>query len=148
MPNENENHAERISKLETAVGNISLVLEKLERGQKEIGQALEKSNETNWSVIIAALSLIVAFSVLIYGAAVHPLNNEIANEKEARQVLAVGVLEQNKRIDGIESRLVQGLSLQVVHDKAISNIEEHGSANADRRLLLLEYRIDHLTGVK
>jgi hypothetical protein len=92
--------------------------------------------------------LIVAFSVLIYGAAVHPLNNEIANEKEARQVLAVGVVEQNKRIDGIESRLIQGLSLQVVHDKAIANIEEHGSASADRRLVLLEYRIDHLAGVK
>lgn len=143
MSEPNQNHAERISKLETAVGNIVAVMDRLEKGQSDMMQKISDIGKPNWSNYIAAIAVILSMGLLVYGAAIHPLNTEITDVKESGKALATAVIEQNKRIESIEFTQAQVKSLQTVHEREINDIIEHGSANADKRISILEYRIDH-----
>ena len=77
MSDEQNNHAERIGKLETAFSNLAVSVNKLQEGQERIERAIADSGKTNWSVLFAGAGVLLSLVLVIYGAAIHPLNQDI-----------------------------------------------------------------------
>ena len=154
MSEENNNHAERIGKLETAVNGIWAVLDKLQKGQDEIQHAISDSGKTNWSVLIAALGVLLSFGVVMWGAAIHPLNQDIERQSKNEDRIADAVIvqndkwsisqeAQNAKIQDLQTAVIKLVDWQDDVRVQLKRFDEQGSAVADKRLLLLEYQINH-----
>ena len=137
------NHAERIGKLETAFSNLAVSVNKLQEGQERIERAIADSGKTNWSVLFAGAGVLLSLVLVIYGAAIHPLNEDIK-----RQEVSAGVLAEAVKV--AESRSVQmQIAIARLQDheetviKQIDAINDRGTVNSDRRLTLIEWQLTH-----
>jgi hypothetical protein len=147
MSEENNNHAERIGKLETAVNGIWSVLDKLQKGQDEIQHAIADSGRTNWPVLIgtvvAVLGLLLSMAVVMYGAAIHPLNQDIERDDKSASVLAEAVKVHEAKMVNLEIQIARQQDRQEVLIEAVKRFDSQGSAAADKRMSLMEYQMNH-----
>ena len=143
MSEQENNHAERIGKLETAFQNLATVVGDLKQGQQRIETAIGDIGKPNFSNWIAAGALLLSFALVIYGAAIHPLNQDITREETSAAKLAEAVLVQNDRQNKLENTLVRLTDRQDDVREAIKRFDEQGSSAADKRLSLIEYRLNN-----
>ena len=94
------NHAERIGKLETAFSNLAVSVNKLQEVQERIERAIADSGKTNWSVLFAGAGVLLSLVLVIYGAAIHPLSQNIERQEAGAAILAC--------VSGICCRLPSG----------------------------------------
>ena len=134
MSEQENNHAERIGKLETAFSALATDVRDIKRIVSDIG----KPNLSNW---IAAGSFILAFGVVIYGAAIHPLNQDIARHEMAADKLALAVISQDVKTSKMENDIVRLSDRQLTVMETLKRFDSEGSAAADKRLMLLEYQM-------
>ena len=89
-----------------------------------------KSEETNWSVVIAGVALVVG----VYAAAIRPLQNDINRQEQTAGRIADAVLLQNQKVVDLqvaEARQNNDIASAI---KDINHFAEHGSPDADKRL--------------
>jgi len=140
-------HSEEIAGMKTAINGIQQSLGELQSGQKEISKILSDAGKTNWPILIgtvvAVMGLLLSMAVVMYGAAIHPLNQDITRNEANAATLALAVNEQNKAIQTVQ--MVQARhsdQLDTVRE-AVKRFDEQGSAAADKRLTLIEWRLEH-----
>ena len=140
---QSDNHAERIGKLETAVEDIRSGLNMLRKGQDDIQRTLAESGKANWTVIFTGLAVLLSFGVVMWGAAIHPLNMDINRSEKSAETLAEAVKLQNVVIQELQ---IHAARLQDHQDSVLDTIkrfDEKGSAAADNRLDVIEWRLNH-----
>lgn len=140
--NENNNHAERLGKLETANVGIHESLDKFGRTLEAIQNTLNRGNKTDWMVIFTGLTVIGA----LYAAAIQPLQRDItrqenyaARQDKVAEKLAEAVLIADSKTQVLRDDVVDVKAIQRVNTRAIEDMETRGSASADKRLTVLEY---------
>jgi outer membrane murein-binding lipoprotein Lpp len=87
------NHAERIGKLETAVTGINNQLDDITSLLRTMGNEISKSRRTDWSVVFAG-ALVVGG---LWAAAIHPISSDVERTSMAADRLAQAVVVQNER---------------------------------------------------
>jgi tetrahydromethanopterin S-methyltransferase subunit C len=142
-----EQHGQQIARLDTAFTNLAAAVGKLQEGQERIERAIAESGKTNWPILIgtvvAVSGLLFSMAVVMYGAAIHPLNMDISRSEDNAKTLALAVNEQNKQIQAVQmTQARHGDQIEVV-TAAIKRFDEQGSTAADKRLVILEWRMDH-----
>ena len=145
MSEQENDHAERLGKLETAFTNIAAAVNRLEQGQERIFQQLADSGKTNWSLIVAAGGLLLSFALVLWGAAIHPLSQDIARQEAGSDKLALAVIAQDIKSSKLETDIVRLSDRQAAVMETLKRFDNEGSAAADKRLTLLEYQMNHAT---
>ncbi|HUD75562.1 MAG TPA: hypothetical protein VMQ76_10850 [Terracidiphilus sp.] len=145
---QHNDHAERLGKLETAVSGIWTVLDKLQKGQEEIQHTISDSGKTNWPVLIgtvvAVAGLLLSMAVVMYGAAIHPLNQDIERADKSAVVLADAVRSQDSKIVNLQILTARIQDHQEVVLDELKRFDKDGSA-ADKRLTVIEWQLAHAT---
>lgn len=129
---------ERIGRLETAVEGIQSEFGEIRQTLSDIQRTLGKSKETNWSVVFAGLAIVGS----LYGTAIRPLENRIDEEHTHAKDISDALLKQSEKFSGIESSIVQLQSASADSAQHIKEIYERGSPITDKRLSLLEWRLE------
>ena len=143
MSDEQNNHAERIGKLETAFSNLAVSVNKLQEGQERIERAIADSGKTNWSVLFAGAGVLLSLVLVIYGAAIHPLNQDIIRQESNAKSLADAVVKQDESI--VQLRIEQARQQDHL-DTLIANVRhmnEVGTTDSDKRLTVIEWQMAH-----
>ena len=133
------NGNERLGRLETSVENLHNEFTDIRGTLREIQSALGRSRETNWSVIFAG----IAVAGSLYAAAIRPLAQDIERQTAEKAVIAQAVLTQTERVSRAENSMARLDAVVSTLQEANKELKDHGLAGADRRLSLLEYRLDH-----
>lgn len=137
------NHfSERIGRIETALGNVLEDFKEIRSSLNLIQAAQQESGKTNWSVVIAGFSLVVGLVGGLWAAAIRPLDSETRrlelNYLSVDQILRDrGIIISQQRSDF--GRLEEKLGS--LHTE-FELVREKGSPITDKRLSLLEYKIE------
>jgi hypothetical protein len=137
--NDNENHSERIAGLEanqrafqSELVGIRQSMEVMQKGIDAIRDAVAAKSQTNWANIFAGLAVFLSMAGAFWIAGVNPLDKELLrHDVELREQAGV-----NGRY---EHAIVDLTANQKVAMRDLEKMQEHGSANADKRLSILEY---------
>ena len=140
MSEQNLNVGERIGRLETTVEGFHDQFRQISITLGKIQDALAVGKQTNWSLVIAGLFLVLA----IWAAAIHPINQDVERQAVAASDLAKAVLIQNSTISEINGTLKENSTRQINDEKEIDLIRTQGSPVVASRLSILEYRMDEI----
>ena len=138
---------ERVSSLEANVaaikGQINDLQATITTGLANINVRMDRDGKTDWQTIIIGIGLIIT----CWAAAVRPINADVERQDKNAAVLADAVKVQDLILTSLkvadESQrkdIVQLQDLAKVYNAT-------GSPAADRRLTVVEWRLDHATGV-
>ena len=157
---------ERVSGLEASLAGLQhemvALQESVTDGFRDLKKSADDSSRTNWTVVLGGIVVLMA----VYAAAVQPIVKDLTRQESQAGVLADAVLKQNQalndqRVEGAIARAtVESLvtSVQNFRDtgspalvpqiaaikEKLATIEAQGSPITDRRLSVLEYRINQL----
>ena len=107
-------------------------------------QQLADSGKTNWSLIVAAGGLFLSFGLVMWGAAIHPLSQDISRQELGSDKLALAVIAQDLKSSKLENDVVRLSDRQTTVMETLKRFDSEGSAAADKRLMLLEYQMKQL----
>jgi hypothetical protein len=133
-------YVERISHLETSVEGIKGSLNEIRNSLIGLQETLGKSKETNWTVIFAGAAVIGS----LYAAAIRPLTIDIERQSHAAETLAVAVVASDTKISDARGEILKLDALVDQNRRTLEEIKKDGTPEADKRLLLVEYRLDKL----
>lgn len=113
---------ERLTKVETQVASMNAELGGIWKTLRDIQDSLNKSQKTDWQTIFIGLTVIGA----LYMSAIHPITADVERTGKAADKLAEAVIVQNDKASAEKiARIV-------------------ADADADKRLALLEYQMNHM----
>lgn len=131
---------ERIGRIEVAVTNLEREFTGIQTTLNAIGEKLNSSRETNWSLIISAVALLV----MLWLAAIRPINADIERQQNDAKTLSSAVIKQNEVINDNKNALIQLRAQFDIQVDRINYIDENGSKAMDKRVALLEYKLKDL----
>ena len=134
------NTVDRLGRLETTVEGFHDQFRSINATLDKIQDALNRGSQTNWSLVIAALFLVLA----IWAAAIRPINQDVERQAAAASELARAVLIQNNTISDIQGSLKENNTRQISDEKEIDLIRTQGSPVTASRISILEYRMDEI----
>ena len=132
--------SERIGRLETAIEGLAEEFHELRVVLKSVQEKLSGTRETNWTVVISAMALLGA----LYAAAIRPLETDAQRQQNTAAELAKAVILQNERLNSLTTAQAEIKTRLAGVEKDTDEIRIGGSPGADKRLNLIEYRLDHL----
>jgi hypothetical protein len=143
--------AERISVHETEItslkGQVSAIFNKLDRIETLIGD----SKKTNWGLIVSVIGVgisavggIIVLAVAFNAARVVPLENEIARTQSEASILAAAKLEQDRAVFALQKNLAEHETVDSFTQATLKEFAIKGTPETDKRLTLLEYRLQQL----
>lgn len=131
------NTSERLGRLETTVEALHGELSEIRSSLRDIGNAVGKSKETNWSIVFSGAMLVGG----IYAAAIAPLNADMQRQERSAGALAEAVVTRAQETVGLQAAAVE---LRVKVDSMSSRLkqlEDNGSPITDRRISIIETRL-------
>lgn len=132
----------RVSRLETVVGTIHEDLSDLKKEIKNLSDSLSKGSQTNWTLVFAGIALMGG----LYAAAIRPLTSEIERQDRDSNKLAEAVLLQNNKVGDLQLEMIKGTVEREALMEKVQTISDYGSPIADKRLTILEYRLNMTSG--
>ena len=130
---------ERIGRLETSVESFHEEIGEVRGTLKDIVRMLNRSKETNWGVILAG----VAIAGSIYAAAIRPLEKEIERQERGALEIARAVVVAGEKTSQADNQIVRLNADLTVAKERLERIYNFGSPVADKRMTLLEWRLEH-----
>ena len=112
---------ERLTKVETQVIAMNNELTGISKTLRDIQDAVNKGQKTDWTVFLMALALIGT----LWAAAIHPIAADIERSNKASERLAEAVIVQNDKAS----------------EERIERLK--ADAEADKRLALIEFQLTH-----
>jgi hypothetical protein len=140
--NGTEQHGERIANLESNQKSMQAWMTSIDSKLENLAKDLSVGRRTDWSVIVAGLMLIGA----VWAAAINPIVHDLDRSDKNAEKMAVAVLEQNK-VAATHERVLSGLvDFRHSTEGEMDRLKTIGSEGADKRLTLLEFRMEKIRG--
>ena len=142
-----QNHGERIGRLETSQEQFQKVVEdqfiEIRRTLNAIQNSLSRSKETNWFLVIAIMGMAVTLIGALWASAIRPINQDIERSQRDAATLAAAVVTKGELIADHSATLVKLASQLEVLQSQFQDVYAKGSPITDKRLTLLEHQMKH-----
>ena len=143
MDHSANDQGQRIVALETSVKGLHSEMGEIKSTLGELVSVVGKGQQTNWSNVFAGATVLLAVVAGLWGACINPLNRDIERQGHSADTLASAVIAQDLKIQAIKDEVVALKSFQDFTREALQEMKVSGSPGADKRLTILEYRLDH-----
>ncbi len=144
MSNENENHGERIANLESSVKSIASSIESMSKKIDILSETVAMRSQTNWVTIFTGLGVVVTMGAMFWGAAINPINKDVDRAAMDAGKLALAVVKSDENFNTLQYRVGEIATLQKMDEKAIAYMQEHGTAESDKRSTVLEFQMSQV----
>jgi archaellum component FlaC len=135
---------ERIGRLETSVEGLQKQFDSFGKSLANIEHSISRGKETNWSVIFAGIAIVGS----LWLAAIRPITQDIERGNGAAKDIATAVLVKEEKIT--QQRIdFEKLSKDVSQlRELLTDTRLAGSPITDKRLTLIEFRLNEMGKVK
>ena len=132
----------RLTKVETKVDNITVELTGMWKSLRDIQDSINRANKTDWMTLATIGGLILTLIGCLYAAAIHPITADVERAAQSANKLAEAVLVQNEKFNTTETKVVlQNAQIDSIQEM-LKNLNAHGTVDSDKRLSLLEARLE------